>query len=182
MQRIFYVIVLLVTSVVTVAQSKMLTIEDAVIGQWRELYPQSIRNIQWQGDSKSYTFQDYYNLYEQSVTKSDSVVLLTVSGLNTILKSGGVDTVVYFPQIIWANSNEFHFYNNEYWCAVSIKNRVVVASVVLPANADNMDLCYDEKLISYTIDNNLYFDGISMNKVLQVNELKLDHVFQLCVD
>ncbi len=170
MQRLFILSSLLFLSLTITAQ-KTLTIDDAVIGQWRELYPQTLRNLQWQGESNAFTFQDYQNLYQQTTNKSDSSVILTVGELNTILNNAGVDSANSMPKLLWETDDEFHFYNKNYWCAVSIKNKKVIASINLPNKAQNQKLWYAKKLIAYTLDNNLYMVGTD-NKSIQITNDK----------
>ena len=38
------------------AQDKMLSVEDAVIGMWRQYRPKQKRNLQWKLNSHDYTF------------------------------------------------------------------------------------------------------------------------------
>lgn len=169
MQRFFTIILFFTMSTIGMAQNKTLTIDEAVIGQWQELYPQTLRNIQWQGKSKNFTFQDYQNLYQQSISKGDSTILLTTEQLNTILINSGLDSTTYFPQITWENNNEFHFYYQKYWCAISLKDKELIAHIILPNNAENKNLVYNNKLIAYTIDNNLYISGTNSNSITVTN-------------
>ncbi len=63
------------------------------------------------------------------------------------------------PELSWANYDEFHFFNSNYWCSISLKNKRVVASIALPENAENRKLCFAQKTIAFTLGNNLYLIG-----------------------
>lgn len=168
MQRLFSIILLLAISIIGFSQN-ILTIDDAVIGQWRQLYPQTMRNLQWQGESNNFTFQDYENIYQQSTTKRDSVIILTTDELNSILNKSNLDSISYLPRIKWENSDEFHFYYQKYWCAISLKEKKIITSITLPDNAQNQNLFYNKKLIAYTVDNNLFVSGTDNKSIAITN-------------
>jgi len=170
MQRYFVLIAFIAVSLIGFSQDKLFTIEDAVIGQWRALYPKTLRNVQWQGESNNFTFQDYQKLYQQSITKSDSTVIFSIDELNSVLTKAKLDSIHYFPYIKWANSDEFYFYNDNYWCAVSVSKKEVVALIILPENAQNHTLLYNKKLIAYTVDNNLYVIGTDNKSITVTND------------
>ncbi len=170
MQRLFFLSTLLFISFTITAQN-LFTIEDAVIGQWKEFYPTTLRNMQWQGKSNQFTFQDYKYLYQQSINKSDSSVILSVDELNTILNSAGVDSVNTIPRLLWETEDEFHFYNNNYWCAISLNNKKVIASINLTEKAKNQKLLYAKKIIAYTLNNNLFIVDAN-SKTIQITNDK----------
>jgi len=163
MKHIFIFSFLSIYALIGVAQNNLFSIEDAVIGQWRELYPQTLENIQWRGESNAFTFQDNDNLYEQTTTKNDSTVLLTLNELNRILQNEKLDTLTYMPAISWGSIDKFHFYSENYWCEISLKEKELTSKIILPENAENENLCYDTKTIAYTINNNLFI--VSANNI-----------------
>jgi dipeptidyl-peptidase-4 len=176
MQRYFTLIAFIAVSLIGFSQDKLFTIEDAVIGQWRQLYPKTLHNVQWQGESNNFTFQDYKNLYLQAATKNDSITIFSVDKLNSVLTDAKLDSVSYFPYIKWENNDEFYFYANNYWCAVSISEKEVIASIILPENAQNKTLLYSKKFIAYTIDNNLYVTGVDNKKIAVTNDVDKNFV------
>ena len=139
-----------------IAQNQLFTIEEAVIGQWKELSPKNLQNIQWRGESNTFSFQDNQTIYEQSTTQNDSLILITLDELNEVLKSVELAALNYMPQIKWETSDEFHFYDANYWCAISLKLKKVIALIQLPDNTENTNLYYQKKAIAYTLENNLY--------------------------
>jgi dipeptidyl-peptidase-4 len=156
MKQLLLVLILLQLSLFGLAQDKMLTMSDAVVGQWRNLAPESFHNLQWRGNSNQFTFQDYYKVYQQSAKKADSVVVFTLTELNNILRTKALDTLAYLPGFTWYSENEFHFYNKNTWLVVQVKEKQILTQITLPEAAENKEIHYESKQIAYTIDNNLY--------------------------
>ncbi|PKP12019.1 MAG: S9 family peptidase [Bacteroidetes bacterium HGW-Bacteroidetes-4] len=156
MKQLLSLLILLQLSFLGLAQDKMLTMSDAIVGQWRNLAPESFHNLQWRGNSNQFTFQDYYKVYQQSAKKADSVVVFTLSELNGILRTKALDTLAYLPGFTWYNENEFHFYSKNTWLVVQLKEKQILTQITLPEAAENKEIHYESKQIAYTIDNNLY--------------------------
>jgi dipeptidyl-peptidase-4 len=156
MRRFIFILFLLPIYFIGFCQEQLLTIEDAVIGQWRALYPSTYYNQLWRGNSSNFTFQDYQNIYQQSARKSDSVVLLNLKQLNLALKAKQLDTLSHIPYFKWENETVFHFYTGNYWAAYSMALNNIVYQIKLPENAKNMALNYAQKFIAYTVANNIY--------------------------
>lgn len=140
----------------TQAQDKLLTIEDAVIGQWREYYPTTMNNIQWKGETNTYTFQDYTTLYSHNTSSLDTVTLLTLKQLNTVLQKAGLDSLRYLPYIQWINADQFDFQTNTAWILFNIKYKTIQNAIKFPEKAENITLCSDHQKLAYTLDNNLF--------------------------
>lgn len=169
MKKLLLIALISLSSLTSFTQNKNFTIEEAVMGQWREFYPSNYRNLQWQGNSSYFTFQDYSNIYQQSVSKSDSIILLTLKDLNNSLQTEGSDTLKNLPAINWESETEFHFSTAGSWYAYSILQKKITAQIKLPGDATNITINYSKKLIAFTIENNLYLVGID-NKIIPVTE------------
>lgn len=149
------------------AQDGKLTIQQAVIGQWREFYPTNLRNLQWLESNQHFTFQDSKIVYQNSLGKNDSLELINLSQLNVILKSANIDTLSYIPYINWESADEFSFYSNNTWIVFSALKKQITHSIQLPAEAENKVLFFAKKMIAFTIKNNLFLMGTD-NQLIQV--------------
>ena len=58
---------LLSTFFIGFSQQKELTINDAVLGYYKGLYPTSLQNLKWVDNSTIYVFQEENNLDRKSV-------------------------------------------------------------------------------------------------------------------
>ena len=78
------------------AQTKTLSIDDAVVGVWREYYPEMIYGLQIRPDTKTCTKWDGRNLVEFSFDQKKSSTLLTLEEIVTELKKNDIDIPDYF--------------------------------------------------------------------------------------
>ena len=92
---------------VSLAQKK-LTIEDAS-GMNRDLYPTSLRNLQWIGSEDSFSWMDNNALITRKATSTVSDTILTLKAFNQDLAKGNLDTLSRFPSVTWQNDDSFRF-------------------------------------------------------------------------
>lgn len=158
------------------AQGDVFTIRDTELGIRRELAPATMMNIQWRGQTNNFTFQDYYKIYQQSVEKKDSVLLMDLAGLNQILTNSNHKPVGYIPFITWANDKQFHFFDSGNWYCIDILSKKVVSAIIFPEKAANIALHFPTKLIAYTLDNNLFVAGENGKNIRITNDRDKDIV------
>ncbi len=154
--KIFFVIYFITINVFSFSQSKSLSMEEAVIGQWRDLYPETLVNLQWRGDNSSVTYQDYHTIYEKNITNNIEVVLLTLNQLNIALTNTKQDTLSTIPKVTFENSDIFSFTKNNIWYCYSISQSQISNFIRLPENAENKTIFFKTLTIAYTIDNNIF--------------------------
>lgn len=82
------------------AQDKMLSMEDAIIGQWRHLYPENIHGF-WQPGTSNLTYKEKNNLIQFDAEGKSSEVVLKLSAINQALAADGYDTLKGFPYPKW---------------------------------------------------------------------------------
>lgn len=134
---------------------KKLTIEDAS-GMNRALYPSSLRNLQWMGETDRFTYQENNALLVRDAVKTTSDTLLRLREFNQAMKNSGMDTLVRFPAITWQNDLSFFFTNAGKIYQYNMKSRMVTTVNNYPEEAENTDATPDGKLIAYTLGNNLF--------------------------
>ncbi len=142
-------------SISAFAQKKNFTMKEAVIGQWRELYPERISNIQWL-NSNTVLFQDYTAVYTQGIKQKEKETLFDLAELNKALKSAKADTFRYVPYVKVQNNNELTlWYGNKFYC-YSVSKKAITLQIELPKEASNQNLCFEKKAIAYTVKNNVF--------------------------
>lgn len=176
MNKFILIILCLVFSLGAFSQKKNFTVYDTEVGSKKELAVTKLRNLQWRGSSDSYTFQDKFNIYQQSVTKADSLVLYNLLKLNSLLKSNHIDTLEFFPTITWPNKDEFYFISGNKWVNINIAENKLASLITLPGNAENLSLCYSIKKIAFTAGNNLFLVGTDNKPVPITDDKNLDIV------
>ena len=89
------------------AQKSDFSLEEAVLGQWRQFYPQKIDNLTWMKNKNEFTFlsTDERNIMIQQVGSSNARVLFSLDDLNSALK----EEFKTMPSITFESSTEFSF-------------------------------------------------------------------------
>ena len=99
MKKILLIVVIL-TAFISVnlnAQDKTLTIEDAVVGQWRQFYPDYIQQLTWRGNSDMLTYVEGTSVFEKSVKSKKGKEIIKAADINKALKSKELTEIKYFP-------------------------------------------------------------------------------------
>jgi len=140
------------------AQNKELTIEDAVVNQWRALYPEYRLNLMWKGTSDTYAYvKGYSELIEAKYNTTETTTLTTVAVLNSSLASYGIEKMSYFPfDFQWVNNSSIYFQEETHAFIYNTATKAVEFHVEIPENAENVTFCKENKTIAYTIENDLY--------------------------
>lgn len=151
----FFLMVLSVFS-----QNKPLTIEDAVIGQYRQLYPEYMVNVRWK-DAANFTFiKDYQSIQIFGIKSKKSQTLLSLDEINAMYHKENLDSLKYIVSINWLNTNLFTHLQGHVLVVVDAKKKQIIKSITFNPKAENVEYQKDAELVTYTIDNNLYIhDG-----------------------
>jgi dipeptidyl-peptidase-4 len=163
------------------AQTKMLTMEEAVVKQRTTLAPARLKQLGWIKNTDSYYFIDNKNSEDVLVSgsaESNSVKeLLTLSALNTALSANDEKTVKTFPVIRWKNEGQFTFEADKKLMMYDLKSRkaTTISKRDFLDEAENRDVADKTENIAYTVKNNLMvFDG--KNQLIVTNDLNEDIV------
>ncbi|MFA6949306.1 MAG: S9 family peptidase [Lentimicrobiaceae bacterium] len=134
------------------AQGKMLVPEDIMSS--RKLYPTGLINIQWQGNSGYYTWQEATLIMQGNVTDETKDTLFTLNTFNELLQSAGKEAVKRVPSINWKDNQSFTFsIDNDYF---TCKNGKLLQDHSLPQEAENAEAAPVTNYMAYTLNNNLY--------------------------
>ncbi len=150
------------------AQKKNLTMEEAVIGQWRQFYPETLWQLQWRGNTNEFTYQEQKNMMVCNV-KGKKEVLFSVNSLNNGLKNHDIK-LRYLPRISWINQNIIQFYTaaNEMVQYDIVANKPVFIAKV-NKEAANKIFNQESQMFAYTLKNNLYVADIKGNETAVTN-------------
>ena len=130
------------------SQNKKLELDSLMNGN---LYPKNIRNIQFIGKTDNYSYILDNNLYQGKDGKQ--AIKLSLDNLNAILKKSGLEKMSFFPNIQYSSENKFSFFYNKKLIQVNQSFASVLMEVPQTAN---LDICYANNAIAYTVDNNLF--------------------------
>ena len=163
MKRLFIAAFALFIGLAATAQEKKnLTLDESVLGQFRQFYPEQLQ-LQWIPGTDRYSQIKNDILYSQSAMgKSNPTVELTLDQVNKAFLEIGVEKATSMPRWEWISSNELHTTAN----ASSVKNKTVEVTFKLsnkmatPVNAydsdaENVDF-HNKGNVAFTKANNLF--------------------------
>lgn len=183
------VIIFIALSQITLAQTKLLSMEDAIIKQRTTLAPARLKQLMWvKGtDNFSYVDKKYAQLRELIGTvdsKDDEDVLVTGTASNTTLKTIMTLTQLNaaltdvnqkamkaFPFIQWKNEKQFSFEADKKLLVYDIntKKLTVESSRDFGDDAENKDIADKTGYVAFTVKNNLFvYDG--KDKLIVTND------------
>jgi len=167
-----------ITQVAT-AQTKLLTMEEAVVLQRTSLAPAKLKQLMWMKNSNNYSFIDKKNNEEvlvigaaESTKQTDA---LTLTQFNAALSAVSLGAVKAFPVIVWTADKQFTFELEKKYVTCDIDTKKIVANRDLGEDAANKDIADKTNYVAYTIKNNLFvYDG--KEKLIVTNDADVNIV------
>ncbi len=105
---------------------KELTLDNAIIGQYRQFYPDYILNIEWK-DKKHYTFiEDYSKIMIASATQKGSKELIHLKEINKMYQEANLEPLRYITHIEWLNSNQFYINQSGVLAVIDVKKKQLI--------------------------------------------------------
>ncbi|MDD2385601.1 MAG: DPP IV N-terminal domain-containing protein [Bacteroidales bacterium] len=146
---------LLLSTQLSFSQTKELTIDDAIVGVWREYYPEYIRSAQFRPDTKMFTYIEDTVLIEKSINLKKETNLIDLAKINSVLLDATKKELRHFPSYTWENKDVIRFNNGSDIVYFNVKKNEIDKYFTLGETPENMDVCDANSMIAYTIDNNL---------------------------
>lgn len=162
--RILFFVFLFLTQV-AFCQQKQMSLEDAIVGKYSYLQPQSIENIGWK-DRDHFSYVKENILWVGSVKTDEKKQLLTLVDLQKY--SSGKFPV--FPDYKWLNEHEILFSLDQYFLIFDVEDGKVKESISVVPEAEDMDYCSENNTIAYTLSDDLYLK----NKEGQIKRITKD--------
>jgi dipeptidyl-peptidase-4 len=139
-----------------------LTLSDAVLGYYKNLYPKNLNGINWNENNELYVRKKNELIVFSSVNKWKKNELGISSKIirDTAVKS--------FKDFKYFDENSYSYtIKNKYFYKNNRKSLLIIS----PLRAANKDISPDKNKIAYTIDNNLYLSNIK-DSLLKITENK----------
>lgn len=155
MRNSILVVILLLWVTSIFAQKTDLTLEEAVMGQWRQFYPSQPANLQWIPNQESFTFlnEDRTFMMSQEVGDKNAKKALSLEQLQSDL---GLE-FKYFPSIEWKTENSFSFsYAGVHYVANYENKKIKIQQKTELPKGNNLDRHDKTARIAYTDQHNLY--------------------------
>jgi len=151
------------TFILGYSQQKELSIEDAVLGYYKGLYPSSLTNLQWVNNSFNYVFQKE----NEYVFTNAETGMVEKTDLNDLKKAYPQLQRIPYIQEIDANNLVFRTRNSIE--VFNYKTNTKQTSISFEDTAENNEYSSKANAIAYTIDNNLYIANASNPKITVTN-------------
>lgn len=157
---------------VSVQAQKELTLEDAVLQQYRKFYPENTIMVNWIPGTSDYSFlsSNYQTLRKTNAKKNKVVDLITVAELNSLTG----EQFSYAKVLAWKDATSFYTSAGGKYFLINVTAKSVTRLGELPEKAENDELCLANNYVAYTVDNNLYVQTAD-NKKVQVTGFE-DHI------
>ena len=147
------IVFIILTPVFALAQNQKLSLEDAVLQQYRALYPNSLSMFQWIPNTNTYSYLDNYTvLMTASVKNSKAKELLSIQDLNSRLGS----ELYWFSGLKWKNRNEFWVNDGKKYYSYNIVTESGSTIHKLAENGENGTFHEATENVAYTIENNVF--------------------------
>ena len=186
-KRLFFSFALVFSAIGLMAQTKQLTIKDAVIGQYTNLYPEYIPRLRWVPQSTDYTFVKHDKLMRSNIKSKKDNEFLSTANLQKIFNDTA--TVSFFPDYKWIDATTMRINYQNKIGLVNTKQKKLISLLTPPENAEHIFVSGDNRKVAYTKDNNLFFmdktnteeqitndpKGVVNGDIVARNEFGIDH-------
>lgn len=151
------------------AQTKLLTIQEAVLKGRTSLAPARLQNLAFIKGTQKITYTDKNELKVVSLETGKEIESIKTLVVNKALLASKMDTISTFEKVRWENEKTFYFNTRLGEMVYSTESRTVNKSAEKPkpnSKIENADTLNNTDTYAYTIDNNVF---ISLNgKQIQV--------------
>lgn len=165
MKNIFLIILITITQTVA-AQTKLLSMEEAIIKQRTTLAPAKLKQLMWIKGTENFSYVDIKDSAEVllfgNAKNNSQKVISTLKELNSAVMKLKLKRLRSFPSIQWINTEQFSFESEK---NVIIYNTRTKAAAIQSSrdfgdDVENIDAADKTGYVAFTIKNNLFvFDG-----------------------
>ena len=158
MKKFFYIFLFLLASQ-SFAQHKQISLEEAVLGYYKGLYPKFLDNLQWVKDRDIYAYKDKEKIVFKEAKKNKEIKSIDKNQFASIDKN-----LTYIPyiELITPDYLVFSYQGDKILYDYNNNN---YKKIDLPDEAQNTDFNYKKNAVAYTIDNNLYIATLTNPKI-----------------
>lgn len=153
-------------AVVTNAQKK-LTIEESVIGQFRQFAPSNLQQLSWMGQSDTYSYVRNDSVFVGKVKGKGIPTVLTT--LNDLKKWKGGEVLKSMPVIQWMTLESFSFDDGSAVYEGNLKSQSIAKVCAYPSDAANPEYHEKTRQMAFTRDNNLFVLANGIEKPVTQN-------------
>lgn len=144
-----------------------LSLRDATVGQSYWMKPRKITQFQWRPGSDEFTIVGVGGkLMLGKAGEQGFEEILYKSEINETISQAGMEEMEQFPFYQWRDHEHIQFDNAQHYIVYDVNSKQIAWQVEYPEGASNIDINPKQKLIAYTIGNNLYVAGPDEQKAV----------------
>jgi dipeptidyl-peptidase-4 len=140
------------------AQNNVLSMKDAIIGQWRNFYPENIYKLDWRAEKNEYSFIDKSGIMIGS-PKTEAKLLVRLEDINIALKAESIKKLNCISDFEWIDANTIQFWTQNSLVRYQLDKKKAMLVLTTDETVDNKSFCDSNNKLAYTKANNLYFVG-----------------------
>jgi dipeptidyl-peptidase-4 len=170
-QFTFLLVILFIVSGVNA--QKTLSLKDATLGNSSYLRPEMPEQIKWR-DARHFVMVKDSVLFQYDIQKNNQAKIISLSELNTALKTSGQKAVKTFPRFSFITPTQIWFRSANRLVIINPDTKQVIKNIEYPENAENIDFCTTNSTLAFTIKNNLFIAGNS--GIQQITNDQVEHI------
>ncbi|MGV8137588.1 MAG: DPP IV N-terminal domain-containing protein [Mangrovibacterium sp.] len=153
MKTSIYVLLLWLIPTIGYTQKKM-SLQDAVIGRYGSLRPESLRSLQWK-DETTYLYVKDDTLWSNSAKQNISTISLSLNEFNKAVENAGI-TFSAFPPFLCTSGNQIEIMQQNHILLYNTEKKIIELNLSIPPNAEYPDFCRYNKTVAYVKGQNLF--------------------------
>lgn len=146
---------------------KQMTLQESVVGQYQQFYPENVFNVEWIGNSNKYSYLEMYRSVMVTEDGKEGEKIADVWVINEKLGT----SLFHLVGMKWKDENTLVISQGTSVVSYNVKTESGSA-ITLPENADNLTFDPTYTYIAYTKDNNLFYTGINEFNEVAVTQFK----------
>lgn len=163
MKKSLGIIILLFVTFITAQDLKHLTLEDAVMGYYKGLYPEQ-KSLQWVDASDDYIQIDEEAVFIQSASRPELGKRAPIVTLSDLQKA--VPSIKNIPHSFnKVTPEKIYFTYNNSFIEYNYNSKKIIEEISFPDEAENVDVSSGSMSIAYTVENNLFIATSKENKI-----------------
>ena len=164
LKKILFLTILLLNLTLFAGQN-LLTMKQAILGNYKELKTKTLPQLQWIADTENFCYVDsleqQFGLITVNAKSLEKHLLLSLDSLNTLMTKAHQQVLKKFPYISWLNANAFRFREGQKFFVCHLDSPSIELVNQIPKEAKNVSWHPELNYVAYTIGQNLF---ISLKK------------------
>jgi dipeptidyl-peptidase 4 len=154
MRNIFLFVMLLV-SAIGAAQHKQMSLEDAIIGRYTYLNPESMEGLSWK-DNETFSYVRSDTLWAEDVRSGERKTVVTLAELNELSGSSTGPALHSFAGYSWCEDGHLLMRHDQSFFIMNPVDKRIFLNLELPDNAENAVFNEAGKFVAFTVDDDLF--------------------------